>query len=448
MRRPNLTDRQRFSGAARQACKFDGVTQAPAERRGPDLPRAVQGAADPSFGCAVAAFAGLFPHPRFGGGALSVYLDGRPVVDMWAGWSDRRGRVPWSADTAPMVFSATKGVASTVIHRLADRGLIDYDAPVAEYWPEFGANGKTAITVRDVMRHRAGLSNLRGVRKHELLDHRHMEERIAAAPVGRYFGESAYHALTYGWLLSGLARAVTGKGMRDLMRIEVAGPLDTDGVHLGRPPAGAPTRVAMVIGPQLNIPNPVFNALAPAVAKLDYSAVFGSMYFPGMRAAVQRDLPLLDTELPSANGVITARALARMYGAIANGGVIDGQRFLSADRVAALSGRPSLRPDRNLIMPLAFHLGFHGLPVPGVLPGFGHVGLGGSFGWAIPEAGLAFALVHNRLLTPLVLSDQAGFVATAALIRFGAAVARKRGFAPVVEFGASYGPSPAGSVAG
>jgi CubicO group peptidase (beta-lactamase class C family) len=288
------------------------------------------------------------------------------------------------------------------------------------------------------MRHRAGLSHLRGVRRRELLDHLHMEERIAAAPVGRHFGKSAYHALTYGWLLSGLARAVTGKGMRDLMRLEVAGPLNTDGIHLGRPPAGAPTRVARIIGPQLNIPNPVFNAVAPAVAALELSAAFGSMYFPGMKTVVQRDMPLLDTELPSANGVVTARALARMYGAIANGGVIDGQRYLSEERVAALTGRRSLRPDRNLIMPLAFHLGFHGLPVPGILPGFGHVGLGGSFGWAIPEEGLSISLVHNRLLTPFVVSDQAGFVGTAALVRLGAAASRKRGFKQVTEFGAPY----------
>ena len=347
-----------------------------------------------------------------------------------------------------MVFSATKGVASTVIHRLADRGLIDYDAPVAEYWPEFGANGKKAITVRDVMRHRAGLSHLRGVGRRELLDHRHMEERIAAAPVGRHFGRTAYHALTYGWLLSGLARSVTGKGMRELFRLEVAGPLDTDGIHLGRPPAGLPTRVARIIGPQRNIPNPVFNAVAPALAGLELSAAFGSMYFPGMKTVVQRDIPLLDTELPSANGVITARALARMYGALANGGVIDGRQFLSADRVALLTGRRDLRPDRNLVMPLAFHLGYHGLPIPGVLPGFGHVGLGGCVGWAIPESGLAFAMVHNRLLTPLILSDQAGFVATAATVRRGAAEARLHGFACVTESGAPYRPAASDAAVG
>ncbi|BBZ75768.1 esterase [Mycolicibacterium anyangense] len=412
------------------------------------LPRGVQGAADPNFALAVRSFASLFPHPRFGGGALAVYLDGQPVVDVWTGWSDRRGRVHWTADTGAMVFSATKGVASTVIHRLVDRGLIDYDAPVAEYWPEFGANGKARITVRDVMRHRAGLAHLRGVRRRELLDHRHMEERIAAAPVGRYFGKPAYHAITYGWLLSGLARAVTGKGMRELIRLEVAEPLNTDGIHLGRPPAGAPTRVAHIVGPQLNIPNPVFNAVAPKIAALEVSAIFGSMYFPGMKAVVQGDMPLLDSELPSANGVATARSLARMYGAIANGGEIDGQRYLSSKLVADLTGRPSLAPDRNLILPMAFHLGYHALPFPGVLPGFGHVGLGGSLGWAIPDKGLSFGFVHNRLLTPFVLTDQAGFVATAAWIRHGAAAARKHGFTPVRESGATFAPPSAGVVAG
>ena len=412
------------------------------------LPNGVQGAADPNFAWAVRSFAMLFPHRRLGGGALAVYLDGRPVVDVWTGWADRRGRVRWGADTAPVVFSATKGVTSTVIHRLADRGLIDYDAPVAQYWPEFGAKGKALISVRDVMRHRAGLSNLRGVTLAELLDHRHMEERVAAAPVGRHFGRSAYHALTYGWLMSGLARAVTGTGMRDLIRCEVAMPLNTDGLHLGRPPVAAPTHVAQTVVPQLNLPNPLFNAVAPRVAGLEFSAAFGAMYFPGMKTVVQGDMPLLDSEMPAANGVVTARALARMYGAIANDGLIDGRRYLSAGLVASLTGRRDLRPDRNLMVPLAFHLGYHGLSVPGVLPGFGHVGLGGSFGWAIPEAGLSFAMVHNRLLTPLLLSDQAGFVSTAAMVRAGADQARKHGFAAVTEFGSGYRPGEAGAVAG
>jgi CubicO group peptidase (beta-lactamase class C family) len=414
------------------------VTQVAARERSVALPHGVQGAADPSFGCAVRAFAQLFPGRRFGGGALAVYLDGVPVVDVWTGWSDRAGSTHWNADTGAMVFSATKGMASTVIHRLADRGLIDYDAAVAEYWPAFAANGKSSVTVRDLMRHRAGLSQLNRVTKADLMDHLLMEERMAAAPMGLLRGRPAYHALTYGWLMAGLARAVTGRGMRELIRTELAEPLNTDGLHLGRPPVGAPTQPAQIIGPQSRLQNPIFNLLAPHLAALPLSGGFGSMYFPGMKATVQGDIPLLDTELPAANGVATARALARMYGAIANGGAIDGNQFLSAELVAGLTSRPSLHLDGSIFMPLSFNLGYHGLPLPGIMPGFGHVGLGGSLGWADPASGLAFGFVHNRLLTPLVVGDQAGFVATAALIRRGVAQARRHGFAPITAFGSPF----------
>ncbi|MBX7432899.1 beta-lactamase family protein [Mycobacterium sp. Y57] len=411
----------------------------PSGTGGGALPRGVHGAADENFSCAVRAFSQMFPWRRLGGGALSVYLNGEPVVDIWTGWSDRKGKRRWTADTGAMVFSATKGVAATVIHRLADRGLIDYDAPVAEYWREFGANGKASITVRDALRHRAGLSQLNGVSKADLMDHLGMEERLAAAPISWLHGRPAYHAFTFGWLLSGLARSVTGVGMRELMRTEIAEPLNTDGLHLGRPPVHAPTHSAQIIGPQTRLQNPVFNLMAPHLAGLPFSAAFGAMYFPGVKAMVQGDIPLLDGEIPAANGVATARGLARMYGAIANGGRIDGTQFLSAETAAALVGRPSLRPDHGVVMPLSFHLGYHGLPIPGVLPGFGHVGLGGSLGWADPETGLAFGYVHNRLLTPLVVADQAGFVATAALIRRGAALARRNGYRPVREHGAQFG---------
>lgn len=413
---------------------------------GSGLPPNVYGAADPHFACAVRSFAAMFPARRFGGGALAVYLHGEPVVDVWTGWSDRAGRVPWSATTGAMVFSATKGMAATVIHRLADRGLIDYDTPVADYWPQFGANGKGAITVRELMRHRAGLSGLHGASKADLLDHELMERRLAAAPSKHWSGKPAYHALTFGWLMSGLARAVTGEGMRELIRRELAAPLNIDGLHLGRPPADAPTRAAQIIMPQRGLPNPVFDYLAPKIATLQLNSGFGSMYVPGVKAMVQGEIPLLDTEAPAVNGVATARGLARMYGAIANGGEIDGARFLSRELVAGLTGRPSLRPDRNIGMPMAFHLGYHSLPVPGVMPGFGHVGLGGSLGWADPATGLAFGFVHNRLLTPFVVSDQAGFVAINALIRRGAGQARKRGYRPVENFGAPY--AEPGAVAG
>jgi CubicO group peptidase (beta-lactamase class C family) len=415
------------------------VTGVKSRERSAALPRGIQGAADSSFACTVRAFSQLFPGKRFGGGALAVYLHGEPVVDVWTGYADRRGAEYWTADTGAMVWSVTKGLASTVIHRLADRGLIDYDDPVAAYWPEFAANGKAEITVRDVMRHRAGLSQLNGVSKAELLDHMAMEARLAKASVNKVLhGKPAYHALTYGWLMSGLARAVTGKGMRTLIREELAEPLNTDGLHLGRPPADSPTRAAQILAPQGTLSNPVFNFVAPRIAALQYSGVFGSMYFPGMKAVVQGDIPFLDSEIPAANGVTTARGLAKMYGALANGGRIDGVQFLSQERVTGCIGKPSLLPDRNIFVPLSFHLGYHSLPFPpGLMPGFGHAGLAGSVGWADPTTGLSFGFVHNRLLTRMVL-DQATFAGIYALIRRDAAQARARGYQTVPAFGAPY----------
>src|ERR1700752_4089303 len=188
--------------------------------------------------------------------------------------------------------------------------------------------------------------------------------------------------------------------MRELIRAEVARPLNTDGLHLGRPPADAPPQVAQILMPQSTRANPLFNFLAPKYAALWFSGGFGSMYFPGAKSFVQGDVPFFDTEIPSVNGVVTVRALGKMYGRIANCGRIDGIRYLSAELVRGLTGRPSRRPDLNIVVPLSWHLGYHSVPVPGLLPGFGHAGLGGSIGWADPGHGMSIGFVHNRLLTP------------------------------------------------
>ncbi|WP_421845535.1 serine hydrolase domain-containing protein [Mycobacterium sp.] len=401
------------------------------------LPSGVQGVCDSRFVAVIRALAGLFPGRRFGGGALSVYIDGRPVVDVWLGFSDRRGEVPWTANTGAMVFSATKGLAATVIHRLVDRGLLTYDAPVADYWPAFGANGKSGITVSDLLRHRSGLAHLKGVGAEEVLDHLGMEERLAGAPLDHTHGKMAYHAITYGWLLSGIARAVTGTGMRDLFRQELALPLDTDGLHLGRPPADAPTTVAQTLLPQTNIPTPVLNFVAPKVAGLSFSGLLGSVYFPGCLSMLQGDMPFLDGEIPAVNGVVTARALARVYGAIANGGNMDGTRFMSPELAGGLKGKSDLTPDLNLGLPFTYHRGFQSSPVPGLLKGYGHIGLGGTVGWADPDTGSSFGYVHNRLLT-LMLFDVGSFAGLAPLLSNAIAAARRAGPLEVPHLGARY----------
>lgn len=401
------------------------------------LPSGVQGACDSRFLSVIRAFAGLYPGRKFGGGALSVYIDGRQVVDVWTGYSDRGGEIAWTADTAAMVFSATKGLAATIIHRLVDRGLLSYDVPVAEYWREFGANGKEEITVRDVLRHRAGLSHLKGVGKDEVMNHLLMEERLAAAPLDRMHGKMAYHAITYGWLLSGLARAVTGKGMRELFREELARPLDTDGLHLGRPPADAPTKVAQTLLPQAKIPTPLLDFIAPKVAGLSFSGLLGSIYFPGILSMLQDDMPFLDGELPAVNGVVTARGLAKTYAALANGGVIDGTQLLSSEAVANMKGKAELWPDFNLGIPFTYHQGYQSSPVPGFLDGYGHIGLGGTVGWADPETGSSFGYVHNRLLT-MLLFDVGSFAGLAPLLTNAVSAAREDQPLEVPRFGAPY----------
>lgn len=419
-----------------------GMAQESVLTPGNGLPAGVQGACDPNFAAAIKALAGLYPAKQFGGGSLSVYIEGKPVVDVWIGCADRKGEQPWTADHGAMVFSATKGLAATIIHKFVDRGLLEYDKPVAEYWPEFGVNGKGKITVRDVLRHRAGLAHLKGVTKEQVLDHHLMEERMATAKLDRLHGQMAYHAITYGWLLSGLARAVTGADMRDLFRDELARPLNTDGLHLGRPPADAPTKAAQTLFPQSAMPTPILDFVAPKIAGLSFSGLLGSIYFPGITSMIQGDMPFLDGQIPSVNGVVTARSLAKMYAALANDGEIDGHRFMSSELVAQLHGKSELWPDLNLGIPFTFHQGYQSSPVPGLLAGFGHIGLGGTVGWAHPDTKSSFGYVHNRLLT-LMVFDMGSFAGLAPMLSAAVEAARKNGYQEVPAFGGPfYEPEP------
>jgi CubicO group peptidase (beta-lactamase class C family) len=397
-------------------------------------PPGVSGACDPHFVSAVQAFASLFPGRRFGGGALSVFLDGVPLVDVWTGWADRAGTRQWTAQTAALAFSSTKGLTSTVMHRLVDRGLLSYDEPIASYWPQFGANGKSSITLRDLMAHRAGLSRVGDLPASDLLDTSLMEAWLADSPVDRNAGRSAYHALTYGWLMSGVARAVTGVGMRDLFQSELAEPLDTGGVHLGRPPADAHTTVAQTLLPHSGTVNAVLDFIAPKLATLPMSGMLGAVYVPGVLETLQHEMPFLDAEIPSANGVLTARGLAKVYAAIANGGRMDGAQFLSLEAVKGLSGARSYALDRNVGVPMSFHLGYHASPIPGLMPGFGHSGLGGAIGWADPSSGSSFGFVHNRLATRKIF-DQASFARLAVHLRRAISGARANGYTSVPDFG-------------
>ena len=148
-------------------------------------------------------------------------------------------------------------------------------------------------------------------------------------------------------------------------------------------------------------------------------------------------MPFLDGEIPAVNGVVTARALARVYGAIANGGNMDGTRFMSPELAGGLKGKLDLTPDLNLGLPFTYHRGFQSSPVPGLLKGYGHIGLGGTVGWADPDTGSSFGYVHNRLLT-LMLFDVGSFAGLAPLLSNAIAAARRAGPLEVPHLGARY----------
>src|SRR6478735_5922353 len=181
---------------------------------------------DPRFLPLADRFFAMYRQPQHGGGALTAYFRGEKVLDIWAGWADRDRR--WDRDTMALSFSTGKGVASTVVHRLAERRLIDYDAPVARYWPEFGAAGKDHITVRDLLTHRAGLHKVRGLMRSplDLLEYDAVVQALAAAPADpRRLRGPGYHAVTYGWLVAELIARVTGKPFVQVVQDEIAGPL-------------------------------------------------------------------------------------------------------------------------------------------------------------------------------------------------------------------------------
>jgi CubicO group peptidase (beta-lactamase class C family) len=344
-----------------------------------------------------------------GGGALAVKLRGQTVVDLWSGPADRRGARAWTPDTLAISFSTTKGVASTIIHRLADCGQLGYDEPVASYWPEFAVGGKGRVTVRELLTHRAGLHSVRAVveRAEDLLDHIGLEEKLAARAVRAPTTRSAYHAITYGWLVAGLARRVTGCGLADLARTEVTEPLRIRGLHIGVPDS-ARELVAEPVGAALRQLEWPTRAMAPLWTRSRASrTTVEALHVPGFHRLFEGpEPPIWRTEMPAVNGVISARALAEMYAPLANGGRAGEVRFLAPETVTAL-GRVQLRTaDTVLGLRMRWRLGYHhafgtGRRAP---LAFGHYGYGGSGGWADPAAGLSLGFVTNRigsLTTPL-----------------------------------------------
>jgi CubicO group peptidase (beta-lactamase class C family) len=347
---------------------------------------------------------------RAGGAAVCVYHRGEVVVDCWGGTRDARG-TPWQEDTIALSFSTTKGVASTLLHVLADRGLVDVDRPVAEYWPEFAAGGKQRISVRQVLCHEAGLYRIRGLVDDaaRMLDWKHMCDALAASsPCHEPGAAHGYHAWTYGWLVGEIAQRVTGRRFSELLASELAEPLGLDGCYVGVPPA-AMGRRAEPVGGRAAFSRLRLGGVVPAagralargfaLARIDYDLA------EARAALVPAGIERLDfgseawaaATVPAANGMFTARSLARLYAMLAGGGTIDGVRLLSQETIERASRVQNRGIGRVVPYPLQWRLGYHRVNTLGVrVPrGFGHSGFGGSGAWADPERHLALGMVLN-----------------------------------------------------
>lgn len=346
-----------------------------------------------------------------GGAAVCVYYEGKKVIDLWGGVRDAAGR-PWRENTMSMSFSTSKGITSTLLNMLVDRGALDYDAPVARYWPEFGANGKGGIRVRDLMTHRAGLSRLRPLidSGERLLDWEYMVDRLAKAPA-RATKRSAYHALTYGWLTGELIQRITGQPLGEVIERELVEPLGLDGMYIGAPDHAQERAAELASKPggggRTDWLAAIFSdrvaenmtRLHRAVGSpLDMKLMLDALVPPD-NSEILFDKRILSVPVPAANGLFTARSLARLYSVIAEGGSLDGVNLLSPGAVRRMGQVQVETRDRVIPIKMGWRLGYHtAFTSRGRLPSaFGHFGFGGSGAWADPTRGLSMAMVNNRV---------------------------------------------------
>jgi len=365
---------------------------------------AIEGVCDPRFRGVKEAFGQNFADHGEVGAAVAVMVGGRTVVDLWAGHADAALSRPWRQNTIVNVFSTTKGMTAICAHRLADEGLLDIDAPVAKYWPEFAQAGKSEIPVRYLLSHRAGLP---GVRKMlptgAAYDWETMTSALAAEePWWKPGTKHGYHALTYGYLVGEVVRRISGESVGTYFRNEIAEPLGLD-CHIGLAPEyDARTAEMLPMPPPEGGDNPIAKALSdPESMTFKAFASPPDLMLPGTvntrawRAA----------EIPAANGHTDARSLARLYGALAQGGELDGYGVLSLEQIDRARVEQSYGEDAVLFgLPSRFGLGFMlDLPEHRIVPRgeiFGHPGAGGSIGFADPEAGVGFGYVMNKMIVP------------------------------------------------
>jgi CubicO group peptidase (beta-lactamase class C family) len=309
---------------------------------------------------------------------VAAYLDGSLVVDAWAGLADEMSHRPVDGDTLFNVSSTGKGVAATCLHMLVDRGLVDYAAPVAAYWPEFAARGKSGVTVAHVLSHRSGIPQTpEGYGPEMLIDWDRMCAGIAQLePMFEPGSRTAYQAVTFGFMVGEIIRRVDGRPIGQFVQEEIARPLHAESLYFGVPDAALP-RVATITEGSGAVRRP--GTPAPVVN----SATFN-------REEVRR------AAIPSSGGIMNARSLARHYACLGAGGELDGVFLLSAEQIRLATALQTDAEDELYKVRVKRGLGYRLGNDTGAGAGpsaFGHIG--GGYAYADPERHLAIAFLKN-----------------------------------------------------
>jgi CubicO group peptidase (beta-lactamase class C family) len=348
-------------------------------------------------------FAGNFASGADIGASCCVTTGGETVVDLWGGYADAAKTRPWERDTIVNVYSTTKTMTALTALILADRGLIDFAAPVAKYWPEFAANGKASVTVAQLMSHSAGLSGWKEkISKSDLYDWEKMTSLLAAqAPFWEPGTAPGYHALTQGYLVGEVIRRVTGKSIGRVFREEVAEPLGAD-FWIGLP-ASEDDRVAELIPP------PPGEAVGAAMGQSEIQRNMATN--PGIDVAETKTRAWRGAEIPAAGGTGNARSVAEIHAILANGGVAKGKRFLSEAGCRKALEVQAEGTDLAMGVPARFGLGFGlagGLvPLPNASTMFWG-GYGGSIAIIDMDARMSLSYVMN-VMRGTTTGDLRGF---------------------------------------
>ena len=343
------------------------------------------------------------------GGAVSVWQNGKPVVDLYGGFCDARREHPWALDTIALIWSATKGLGSACLLHVLQEHEIDISRRVAEFWPEFAQAGKEKITLAELLSHQGGLCALD--RRVDVLNYgaviRALEEQAPLWPPGTAHG---YHARTFGFLLDELVRRIVGKPLAEYWREVFGQPLALD-LWIGLPEKENPRVATTYAAKARKPPQPrkfYVDLITPGtLARKTFTSPYGLHAVSAMNNISVRAEPIV-----SFGGIGSAAALAKFYSMLANGGELDGQHFFSRETLRWMTTTLAEGIDRVFQIPTAFSAGFMKNArnarrrIFGTSMAFGHPGAGGSHAFADPENKISFAYVMNQMEQSLLPDDK------------------------------------------